>query len=221
MEDLSTLTLGSTRMRRSQLLRLDSGDGDCIDDIIDKSAPRKVIDRFFEPLKHGANGKDIGTSLDRLVGRIGGVEVGENIDGGLPSNGTVGRFFCRNVGAESGIILKGAIDKKVGAELFDFCCRLLHFGHICPGSRGSGAVADHGYPRGDPKPLSRIGTLDGDISKLFSCRVLVDGAISIDKDLVGEAHEENRRNFFDTRLGFNELESGADRTCCCVDRSGN
>src|SRR5699024_10004756 len=62
-------------------LGLDGGDDDGVDDVVDESSTGEVVDRLVQALQDGADGDRPGRALDRLVGVVARVEVGEDEDG--------------------------------------------------------------------------------------------------------------------------------------------
>src|SRR5579863_9251477 len=85
---------------------LDRGQCDRVDDVVDQGAAAEVIHRPGQTLQHRADADDLGAALDRLVGRVAGVQVGEDEHGGLASYRAAGPFGLPDRADGGGVVLE-------------------------------------------------------------------------------------------------------------------
>src|SRR5215212_9913905 len=107
---LTTRTLGIL-----EPLCLDGGEGHGVFCVGDQRPPRQVVDRLAQPLEDRPDGHRPGRPLDRLVGVVAGVEVGEH-----EHRGPAGDLAVRELGAGRGrvdgrVVLDRPLDEQVGA----------------------------------------------------------------------------------------------------------
>ena len=65
------------------LSRLDRGQGNGVDDIVDQGAARQVVNRLTHAFQHRPDGDQIGGTLYRFVGGVTGVQIREDEHGGF------------------------------------------------------------------------------------------------------------------------------------------
>ena len=105
-----------SRLRPRGLLGLDRGEVDREDDVLDEAAAGEVVHRLGEALEHRADADDVRRALDRLVGDVPGVQVGEDEDGRLPGDVRLRRLQARDVGHDGRVVLERPVEGEVGAQ---------------------------------------------------------------------------------------------------------
>src|SRR5699024_9156032 len=129
-------------------LRLDGGDGNGVDDVIDRGTPGEVIDRFISALQHGTNGDGASRLLHGLIRVVTGVEVGEDKYGGMTGHFCFGHLGGRHRCRDGGVILQWPLDFQLGPvgpyELGGFS----DFVHIGTATGFTGGIRQHCHPRG-------------------------------------------------------------------------
>lgn len=192
------------------LAGLDGGEGDGVEDVFNQGAAGEVVDGAFHALQHGADADDVGAALNGFVGGIAGVEVGEDEHGGFAGDGTVGGFGRGDVGDGGGVVLEGAVEEEVGTFLLGQLGGLADFVDVGSSSGFAGGVADHGDACWEAEGDGGVGALNGDVGEGFGVGIGIDGAVAVNEDLVGEAHEEDGGDNLGTGFGFDDLQGGPD-----------
>ena len=161
------------------------------------------------------------TALHGLICRVAGIEVGKNEHVGVAGHWAAGpfgppyRLDCR------GIVLQGPVDGQIGLALAHDLGGPRDLFDVASRSGTAGAEADHCHPGVDAEGPRRRRALDGDVRETFGVWLRVDGAVAVDKHLVGQAHEEHRGDQVAALLGAQDLQRGADRRGGGVHRAGN
>ena len=97
-------------------LRLDRGDGDGVDDVLDQRAAGQVVDRLAQALQHRADRDGAGAALHRLVGVVAGVEVGEDQHRRPAGHRGVRHLGGRDRRLDRGVVLDRPLDQQVAAR---------------------------------------------------------------------------------------------------------
>ena len=119
----------------SGILRLDGGDGHCVDDVLDRTTPAQVVDRLFQTLEDRADGNGAGFPLDGLVGVVAGVQVGEDKDRGPARDLGPGHFLLRDTHIDGGVVLHGPVQQEVRPPLAGELGGLAHSLHVFANAR--------------------------------------------------------------------------------------
>lgn len=196
------------------VLSLNGGDEDGVDDIGDRRAPAQIIDGLVESLEKRPDGDGAGGALDGFISDISGIEGREDEDIGLSGDGASGEFGTGDAGIHSGVVLNRSFDEEFRSGLASLGRCFAHGIDVRAGPRRPGGVAQHGDFGIKAKGARRGGRRDGDVGELIRGGVGDDGAVAVEVDAIGQAHEENAGNRFDARFGLDELKCGAD----CVGR---
>ena len=103
----------SVVLRHDVPSRLDRGDRDGVDDVLDQRTAGQVVDRLAQALQHRPDRHGAGAALHRLVGVVAGVEVGEDQHGGAPGDGGVRQLGRRDGHVDRRVVLDRALDRQV------------------------------------------------------------------------------------------------------------
>src|SRR5580658_2597870 len=200
---------------------LDRGKRQRVDNVVYQGTAAEVVHRLGEALEHRANAHYLRAALHRLIGGVAGVEVREDEDGGTPGHGAVWPLVVRHRCDGGRVVLQRAVYGQTGFAFTHDPGRLGDLVDVAARPRGAGAEADHRHPGVDAKGPRRGRALDGDVGQVLGVGPGVDGAITVDHDLVGQAHEEHRRHQPAARPGAQDLQRRANRGRGGVDRSGD
>src|SRR5919112_2602580 len=157
---LTTRTLGIL-----DPLGLDGGDGHGVDDVGDQRPPGQVVDRLAQPLEDRPDGHRPGRPLDRLVGVVAGVEVGEHEHRGPAGDLAVGQLGAGHRRVDGRVVLDRPPDEQVRPAFAGDGGGLADLVDVAARPPLAGRVGQHGHPGLDAELGGRGRRGHGDVGQ--------------------------------------------------------
>src|SRR3954470_1793514 len=203
-------TTSTNSLMSALQLGLDGGDRHGVDDVANRCSAGQVVHRLAQTLEHRAYGDRARRALDRLVGVVAGVQVGEDEHRRAPGHRGVRQLGLRDGRVDCRVVLYRSLDEQVGFAFLHQSGGRRHLLDVSAGAGGARRVRQHRDPRLDAERRGGGGGRHRDVRELLRAGDRGHRTVAIHEDLVLQAHEEHRGDHRDTGDGSDDLERGAD-----------